>query len=142
MKAVGIKTDNNTKVVAYIGPETSFIARMVASLALSPSSKICLEAFSTTIIASSTTIPIARIKPKRVSIFIENPSADITAKVPINDTGIVIAGIIVFPLATYLLLPEIGGLLAVAVGSLLGRTARTVAAYLDLAVLTRREARC
>jgi len=54
----------------------------------------------------------------------------------------VIAGIIVFPLATYLLLPEIGGLLAVAVGSLLGRTARTVAAYLDLAVLTRREARC
>ena len=52
----------------------------------------------------------------------------------------VIAGIIIFPLATYLLLPVLGGLLAVAVGSLLGRAARTVAAYVDLAVLTRREA--
>ena len=51
----------------------------------------------------------------------------------------VIAGIVVFPLATYLLLPVIGGLLAVAVGSLLGRAARTLAAYVDLVVLTRRE---
>ena len=52
----------------------------------------------------------------------------------------VIAGIVVFPLATYLLLPTLGGLLAVAVGSLLGRTARTLAAYMDLVLLTRREA--
>ena len=52
----------------------------------------------------------------------------------------VIAGIIVFPLATYLLIPVIGGALAVVVGSLLGRTARTIAAYIDLVVLTRSEA--
>jgi len=51
----------------------------------------------------------------------------------------VIVGIIVFPLATYLLFPMIGGLLAVAVGSLLGRAARTLAAYVDLAILTRQE---
>ncbi len=51
----------------------------------------------------------------------------------------VIAGIIVFAIATYLLLPAIGGLLAVAAGSLLGRAARTIAGYLDLIVLTRRE---
>jgi hypothetical protein len=51
----------------------------------------------------------------------------------------VIAGIIVFPLATYLLLPVLGGLLAVAVGSLLGRSARTLAAYFDLIALTRQE---
>ena len=51
----------------------------------------------------------------------------------------VIAGLVVFPLATYLLLPVIGGLLAVAVGSLLGRAARTLAAYVDLVILTRRE---
>jgi len=51
----------------------------------------------------------------------------------------VIAGLVVFPLATYLLLPAIGGLLAVAVGSLLGRAARTMAAYVDLVLLTRRE---
>lgn len=51
----------------------------------------------------------------------------------------VIFGIIVFPLATYLLSPLIGGLLAVAFGSLLGRLARTAAAYVDLAILARRE---
>jgi hypothetical protein len=51
----------------------------------------------------------------------------------------VIAGIIVFPLSTYLLLPVLGGLLAVAVGSLLGRIARTLAAYFDLIALARQE---
>jgi O-antigen/teichoic acid export membrane protein len=51
----------------------------------------------------------------------------------------IIAGIIVFALATYLLYPAIGGLLAVAIGSLLGRAARTLAAYLDLVALARRE---
>jgi len=51
----------------------------------------------------------------------------------------VIVGLAVFPLTTYLLIPVIGGSLAVVVGSLLGRTARTGAAYLDLFVLTRRE---
>ncbi|HET6365178.1 MAG TPA: hypothetical protein VFG02_09020 [Nitrospirota bacterium] len=51
----------------------------------------------------------------------------------------VIAGIVVFPLTTYLLLPVIGGILAVAVGSLLGRTVRTLVAYVDLVALTRQE---
>lgn len=51
----------------------------------------------------------------------------------------VIAGIVVFAVATYLLVPVIGGLLAVAAGSLLGRAARTLAAYVDLVALTRRE---
>lgn len=51
----------------------------------------------------------------------------------------VIAGLVVFPLTTYLLLPGLGGLLAVAAGSLLGRAARTLAAYVDLIALTRRE---
>ncbi len=51
----------------------------------------------------------------------------------------VIAGIVVFLMATHLLLPLVGGLLAVAIGSLLGRAARTLAAYVDLVALTRRE---
>ena len=51
----------------------------------------------------------------------------------------VIAGLVVFPLATYLLYFAIGGLLSVTVGSLLGRAARTLAAYVDLVALTRRE---
>jgi hypothetical protein len=51
----------------------------------------------------------------------------------------VLAGIVVFPLATYFLSPMTGGVVAVAAGSLLGRAARTIAAYLDLVILTRRE---
>jgi len=51
----------------------------------------------------------------------------------------VIAGIVVFLVATYLLYPIIGGVLSVATGSLLGRIAMTIAAYLGLATLTRRE---
>ncbi len=51
----------------------------------------------------------------------------------------VIAGIIIFPLATYLLVPVVGGVLAVVAGSLLGRIARTLAAYVDLVLLTKQE---
>lgn len=51
----------------------------------------------------------------------------------------VIVGLMVFPIATYLLLPVMGGLLAVVTGSLLGRIARAVVVYVDLVVLTRRE---
>ncbi len=53
----------------------------------------------------------------------------------------VIVGSIAFALATWLLLPQIGGLLAVAVGSLLGRTARTLAAYVDLFILMKNESK-
>lgn len=51
----------------------------------------------------------------------------------------VIVGLVVFPLSTYLLTPVLGGILAVALGSLLGRMARTLVAYLEIAVLTHRE---
>jgi hypothetical protein len=46
----------------------------------------------------------------------------------------------VFPLSAYLLTPALGGILAVALGSLIGRTARTLVAYMEIAVLTRSEA--
>jgi O-antigen/teichoic acid export membrane protein len=51
----------------------------------------------------------------------------------------VIAGLVVFPMTTYLLCPAIGGLLAVAVGSLLGRIARTLIAYYELVTLAKHE---
>jgi O-antigen/teichoic acid export membrane protein len=51
----------------------------------------------------------------------------------------ILAGLILFPLAVYLLTPHIGGILAVAVGSLLGRLGRTVVAYFDLFMLMRQE---
>ena len=75
-----------------MGPVTSFIAALVASRDDTPLSAINLDAFSTTIIASSTTRPIARTRPKRVRVFIEKPRALINANVPISETGIVIAG--------------------------------------------------
>ena len=49
--------------------------------------------FSTTTIASSTTMPIASTRPNSVSVLIDIPSAIITAKVPISETGMVTAGI-------------------------------------------------
>ncbi|HJW44383.1 MAG TPA: hypothetical protein VJ463_07995 [Geothrix sp.] len=52
----------------------------------------------------------------------------------------VIVGLIVFPLGAYLLAPVVGGMLAVAYGSLMGRAARTLVAYGEIAVLTHREA--
>jgi O-antigen/teichoic acid export membrane protein len=51
----------------------------------------------------------------------------------------VIVGLVVFPLSAYLLTPVVGGILAVVLGSLLGRTARTLVAYGELAVLNHRE---
>ncbi|MBP1773153.1 MAG: hypothetical protein H6P99_2316 [Holophagaceae bacterium] len=52
----------------------------------------------------------------------------------------VIVGLIVFPLGAYFLAPVVGGMLAVAYGSLMGRAARTLVAYGEIAVLTHREA--
>ena len=43
--------------------------------------------FSTTTIASSTTIPMARIRPSSVIMFSENPKTSITPKVPISEIG-------------------------------------------------------
>jgi O-antigen/teichoic acid export membrane protein len=52
----------------------------------------------------------------------------------------ILVGLLAFPLAVFLLNPLIGGILAVAVGSLFGRLVRTVVAYFDLIMLMRREA--
>ncbi len=57
---------------------------------------IITSTFSTTKITSSTTIPMASIKPKRVRKFIENPGAMyIAANAPMRETGIATAAITV-----------------------------------------------
>ena len=53
----------------------------------------------------------------------------------------ILSGLLAFPLAVYLLNPLIGGLMAVAVGSLIGRVVRTVVSYFDLFMLMRQESR-
>ena len=51
--------------------------------------------FSTTTIASSTTIPIASTRPNMVSVLIENPSRGKKMNVPMSETGTVIRGMMV-----------------------------------------------
>ena len=48
--------------------------------------------FSTTTMASSTTMPMASTIPNNVSVFSEKPSAAMTAQVPTSDTGMATMG--------------------------------------------------
>ena len=48
--------------------------------------------FSTTTMASSTTMPMASTMPNRVRVLSENPSAAMTAKEPMSETGIATIG--------------------------------------------------
>ena len=91
--AVGTNTASSTSVVATTGPVTCCIALIVASLAGSRSSCMMRMVFSTTTMASSTTMPMASTRPKSDSVLIDNPSDSITANVPISATGMVAAGI-------------------------------------------------
>jgi hypothetical protein len=65
-----MNTAHSTSAIATIGPLTSRIARTVASCGVSPSA-ILRSTFSTTTMASSTTMPIASTSPNRVSVLIE-----------------------------------------------------------------------
>ncbi len=62
MKAHGTNTAQSTRPTAMIGPVVSSIARRVASRDSSPRS-IQRSTFSTTTMASSTTMPMARTSP-------------------------------------------------------------------------------
>jgi hypothetical protein len=93
MKAVGTNTAHSTRAMAMIGPDTSSIALRVAAIGDSPSS-MCRSTFSTTTMASSTTMPMERTRPKSDSVFSEKPSPSITAKVPTSDTGTATSGMI------------------------------------------------
>ncbi len=50
--------------------------------------------FSTTTMASSTTMPMASTSPNSVSALMEKPKICITAKVPMMETGTAISGMI------------------------------------------------
>ena len=51
--------------------------------------------FSTTTMASSTTIPMARTSPNRVRLLIDIPNSFMAKKVPISETGMVADGMTV-----------------------------------------------
>ena len=74
---------------------TSPMAFEVASCGSECSIAICRCTFSMTTMASSTTRPVASVMPNSVSELIEKPNSLTKAKVPMSDTGIVTAGIMV-----------------------------------------------
>ena len=77
-----------------IGAVISAIAARVASSGRIPRSRN-FSMFSTTMIASSTTRPIARTRPHSVRVLIENPKTAIIANVATSETGIAIIGMAV-----------------------------------------------
>ena len=72
--------------MAMTGPETSSMALSDASFGDSPSS-MWRSTASTTMMASSTTRPMARTRPKRERVLIEKPRDGKKAKVPMRETG-------------------------------------------------------
>ena len=77
--------------MAMMGPLTSSMALYDASRGESPASML-RSTFSTTTIASSTTMPMASTSPNSDRVLIENPKASSTAKVPTMDTGTATSG--------------------------------------------------
>ena len=80
--------------MATTGPVTSSIALYAASLGESPFSSH-RSTFSTTTMASSTTIPIASTRPNREMLLTVNPRASMTANVPRMATGTATIGMMV-----------------------------------------------
>ncbi len=72
--ATGMNTAHSTSTMAITAPETSRIASMAASFAAMPRSRIRRSTFSSTTMASSTTMPMASTIAKSVSVLIEKPS--------------------------------------------------------------------
>ena len=86
--ATGINTAMKTSVEVTMADVMPDMASTVAMKEdLYPTSKRAWTA-STTIMASSTTVPIARTSAKRVSRLIENPANARKPKVPISATRI------------------------------------------------------
>lgn len=92
-KLTGTNTAHSTSDMAIRALLRPDIARRVASAASTCSRSIIRSTFSTTTMASSTTMPIASIRPNSVSILSEKPKISITPNVPISDIGTAIIGI-------------------------------------------------
>ena len=66
-KPIGTYTATSTTVIARIGPPSSRAASSAACSGVLPSSFMCRSTFSTTMMASSTTSPMASTSASRVS---------------------------------------------------------------------------
>ncbi|MNI34458.1 hypothetical protein D3C73_884490 [compost metagenome] len=84
-----------TNVIEMTAPVISLMALCVASLPVMVDVSILPWTASTTTMASSTTIPMANTKAKRVNILMVNPNTSKKKNVPTMATGTAIAGIMV-----------------------------------------------
>ena len=90
-KAMGTKTATSTAVVATTAKNTWRVPSTAAAAAPKPwRRRRCT--FSRTTIASSTISPVARTRASRVRMLIENPRAQMQARVPSKATGMARAG--------------------------------------------------
>jgi hypothetical protein len=90
--ATGTNTETSTSEVAMTAPATSCMATNAALCGSVMPSMMCRSTFSITTMASSTTKPVASVMPKSVSVLTEKPNTLTKIKVPISETGMVIAG--------------------------------------------------
>ena len=91
----GTNTEISTSDVATTALATSAMATDVAVCGSVPSSLMWRCAFSMTTMASSTTSPVASVIPKSVSELMEKSKILMNANVPISETGMVTAGMMV-----------------------------------------------
>ncbi len=90
---MGRNTAVSTRPMPTRAPVISSIDLRVASLGLSPSSRMIRSTFSTTTMASSTSRPMARTMPNMVRVLMVKPAACSTAKAPSSTTGTAMVGI-------------------------------------------------
>src|SRR5262249_44956199 len=94
MKAEGTKTAHSVRAIEISAPPTSSIVRWAACKGDTPS-RILRSTFSTTTIASSTTMPTASTRPNRDRLLSDMPKATRIVNVPTRETGIAMTGMIV-----------------------------------------------
>ena len=92
-KVAGTNTDIRVRVTPAIAPPSSSIALIAASFGPTFCSSMMRQTFSTTTMASSTTMAIARTRPNSEIRLMVSPNAARSAKVPTSETGMVIVGI-------------------------------------------------
>ena len=91
MNADGMNTAQRTSAIAISAVPTSSMLRIAASRGFSPAAML-RSTFSTTTIASSTTMPTASTRPNSVRLFSVKPNVAMKKKVPISDTGMATIG--------------------------------------------------
>ena len=93
MNIDGTNTAHSTSAIATSAEPTSSMLLRAASRGDSPEAML-RSTFSTTTMASSTTMPIASTRPNSDRLFSEKPKLARKKKLPISETGIATSGMI------------------------------------------------